>query len=242
MNTNRPGRVLGLIPAKAGSMRLPGKNIRPLAGKSLLERAIHSIRKANLCDRISVSTEDSEVARIARALGVDIPFMRPDHLARDPAGVVEVALHALDAWESYGESFDTLMIVLPTSPFRQAADLVGAMSAYQRLKVDFLMSVVRETHSPLSSLVMEADRLLPLHPEWLNSTGARATATLPTLVRCNGVVTIVDVARFREERNYYAYPLGSFEMPVERSLDIDTEQEFAFAEFLAARHPEWLDD
>lgn len=242
MIVRRPGRVLGLIPAKAGSVRLPGKNIRPLAGKSLLERAIHSTRKSGICDRLCISTEDEKVALIARAAEVEVPFMRPAYLARDPAGVVEVALHALDEWEGRGESFDTLVIVLPTSPFRSAADITGALETYLRLKVDFLMSVVRETHSPLSSLVLDAERLLPLHPEWLYRTGARATAVLPTLVRCNGAVTIVDVARFREERNYYAYPLGAFEMPVERSLDIDTEIEFAFAEFLAARHPEWLDD
>lgn len=242
MSAPRPGRVLGLIPAKAGSVRLPGKNILPLAGRSLLERAIHTTRKSAVCDRICISTENAEVARIARSAGVDLPFMRPDHLARDPAGVVEVALHALDEWESRGESFDTLVIVLPTSPFRHAADISGAMASYLRLGVDFLMSVVREVHSPLSSLVLEEERMLPLHPEWLNRTGARASGPLPSLVRSNGAVTIVDVARFRQERNYYAYPLGAYEMPVERSLDIDTELEFAFAEFLAMRHPEWLDD
>ncbi len=236
------GRVLGLIPAKAGSIRLPRKNIRQLAGMSLLERAILSTRKSGLCDRISVSTEDAEVARIAQSCEIEVPFMRPPHLAKDPAGVVEVCLHALDEWEARGEHFDTLMIVLPTSPFRQAADLVGAMETFVQLKLNFLMSVVREVHSPLSSLVQEAGRLLPLHPEWLNRTGARATAELPNLVRCNGAVTIVNVEKFRVEKNYYAYPLGAYEMPIERSLDIDTDLEFSFAEFLAERHPEWLDD
>jgi CMP-N,N'-diacetyllegionaminic acid synthase len=238
----RLGRVLGLVPAKAGSMRLPGKNIRTLAGVSLLERAIRSTRKSCLCDRISVSTEDAEIARIAQSCGIEMPFMRPSHLAKDPAGVVEVCLHALDEWEARGEHFDTLIIVLPTSPFRQASDLVEAMETYIQLKVDFLMSVAREVHLPLSSLVKEAGLLVPLHPEWLNRTGARATAELPNLVRCNGAVTIVNVERFRAEKNYYAYPLGAYEMPIERSLDIDTELEFSFAEFLAERHPEWLDD
>jgi N-acylneuraminate cytidylyltransferase/CMP-N,N'-diacetyllegionaminic acid synthase len=242
MTRQRPGRTLGLIPAKAGSVRLQRKNIRPLAGRSLLERAIRSTLKSDVCHRVCVSSEDPEVVAIARAAGVEVPFIRPDHLARDPAGVVEVALHALDEWEARGETFDTLLIVLPTSPFRRAADIIASLDAYVKGGVDFLMSVVREVHSPLSSLVLDAGRLLPLHPEWLNRTGARAAASLPTLVRSNGAVTIVDVARFRAERNYYAYPLGAYEMPVERSLDIDTEIEFAFAEFLAARHPEWLDD
>ncbi len=238
---NRPGRIMALIPAKEGSKRLPAKNILHLGGMTLLERAIHVARKTGLFQRICVSTESEKVAAIGLQASGEKPLMRPAELARDPAGVVEVALHALDEWEKRGECFDTLVILLPTSPFRNAADITCAMETYLRLGVDFLMSVAREVHSPLASLVQEGEHLLPLHPEWLNRTGARAIGAVPDLVRSNGAVTIVDVARFREERNYYAYPLGAYEMPIERSLDIDTELEFAFAEFMAARHPEWLD-
>ena len=94
----RPGRILALIPAKEGSRRLPAKNIRPLAGVSLLERTIRVAHKTGLFQRLCVSTESERVAAIARQAGVDMPFMRPPELARDPAGVVEVALHALDEW------------------------------------------------------------------------------------------------------------------------------------------------
>ena len=239
---SRPGKTLALIPAKEGSRRLPAKNILPLAGMSLLERTIRAARNAELFDRVFVSTESERVAAIARDAGVEIPFMRPHELAQDPAGVVEVALHTLDEFVRMGEQYETLVILLPTSPFRLTSDVTSAMEAYLRLEVDFLMSVVREVHSPLSSLVRDSERLLPLHPEWLNATGARASVAAPDLVRCNGAVTIVDVARFRKERNYYAYPLGAYEMPIERSLDIDTPLEFSFAEFLADRYPEWLGD
>jgi CMP-N-acetylneuraminic acid synthetase len=101
--TRSTGRVLGLIPSKAGSARLPGKNIRPLAGKSLLERAIVSLRKSGICDRIFVSTEDVTVAEIARACGVDMPFMRPAHLAKDPAGVVDEEIDAGGIGQAVGE-------------------------------------------------------------------------------------------------------------------------------------------
>ena len=239
---NRIGKILALIPAKEGSRRLPGKNILPLAGVPLLQRAVLSARTADVFDRISVSTESERVAAIARAAGVDVPFMRPVELAHDPAGAVDVSLHTLDEWESRGEKFDTRVILLPTSPFRLASDIVAALEAYERLEVDFLMSVVKEVHSPLASLVRDAEKALPLHPEWLNRTGARMTTEVPDLVRANGAVVIANVARFRRERNYYAYPLGTIEMPVERSLDIDTPLEFALAEFLAERHPDWMDD
>lgn len=229
------GRTLALIPAKAGSTRLPRKNIRPLRGISLLGRTIQRIQAIKFVDRICVSTEDEEVAEEARKFGVEIPFMRPAHLARDPAGVVEVALHALDWLEAKDEIFETLVILLPTSPFCQVADIEGAIRTYIDQGVDFLMSVSREVHSPLSSLILKDGRLSPLHPEWLNRTGARADKELPIIVRANGAVTIVNVVAFRRERNYYGYPLAAYEMPPERGVDIDTEIDFQFAEFLADR-------
>jgi CMP-N-acetylneuraminic acid synthetase len=243
MNTDysKLGRTLALIPAKAGSKRLPRKNIRPLNGISLLGRTIQRVQKINFIERICVSTEDEEVADEARKFGVEIPFMRPAHLARDPAGVVEVALHALDWLEVNGESFETLIILLPTSPFCQVADIEGAICTYIDQGVDFLMSVSREVHSPLSSLILEKGKLSPLHPEWLNRTGARADSELPVIVRANGAVTIVNIAAFRRERNYYGYPLAAYEMPPERGVDIDTEIDFQFAEFLADRNSGLVD-
>lgn len=235
------GRTLILIPAKAGSTRLPHKNIRPLHGISLLGRTIRRAQALPFIERICVSTEDEEVAAEARKFGVDVPFMRPAHLAKDPAGVVEVALHALDWLEAKDDTFKTLIILLPTSPFCKAADIEGAVRTYIEQGVYFLMSVAKEIHSPLSSLILKDGQLSPLHPEWLNRTGAKADTALPTLVRANGAVTIVNVAAFRREQNYYCYPLAAYEMSPVSSVDIDTEMDFQFAEFLADRNPELAD-
>jgi len=229
-------RILVLIPAKAGSARLPRKNIRPLNGVSLLERTIKRAQVLDFVTRICVSTEDEEVARQATDLGIEVPFMRPDRLARDPAGVVDVALHALDwFFKEWGETYDTLIILLPTSPFCRAQDISEALSLYRDKQVEFLMSVAREVHSPLSSLILRNGELSPLHPEWINSTGAKAAGDVPVLVRANGAVTIVNVKAFKREQNYYGYPLAAYEMPWERSIDIDTELDFQFAEFLTSR-------
>lgn len=229
-------RILVLIPAKAGSVRLPRKNIRPLNGVSLLERTIKRAQVLDFVTRICVSTEDEEVARQATDLGIEVPFMRPDRLARDPAGVVDVALHALDwFFEQRGETYDTLIILLPTSPFCRTQDISEALSLYRDKQAEFLMSVAREVHSPLSSLILRNGELSPLHPEWINSTGAKAAGDVPVLVRANGAVTIVNVKAFKREKNYYGYPLAAYEMPWERSIDIDTELDFQFAEFLASR-------
>ena len=238
---NALGKTLVLIPAKAGSVRLPGKNVRKFLGVSLLGRAIKRAQNLPFIDRICVSTEDEEVADEARKFNVDIPFMRPEVLSKDPAGVVEVALHALEWFELHGEAFDTLIILLPTSPFCKTADIEGAINVYVKTRAKFLMSVSREIHSPFSSLILDDGWLSPLHPDWLNKTGARATGLTPISVRSNGAVTIVDVQEFIRTKNYYSYPLAAYEMPLERSIDIDTEIEFQFAEFLAERNPSLAD-
>jgi CMP-N,N'-diacetyllegionaminic acid synthase len=229
----RPGRVLALIPAKGQSVRLPRKNVLPLAGKSMLAWAVESARQAGIFTRLAVSTEDAQIAEEARALGLEVPFMRPEHLARDPAGVVDVALHSLDAWASRGEQFDTLVILLATTPFRTAADIRQSMQRYLESGCDALMSVRRETHSPLTSLILRDGSLTPLHPESLHQTGAKAAGDSPVLVRANGAVTILDIGRFRREREYYIQPLAAYEMPWERSIDIDTQEDYIMAQCVA---------
>ena len=238
--TAQLGRILALIPAKEGSKRLPRKNILNFAGMTLLERTINTAKKCDVFDYICVSTESEAVAKIAKKSGITLPFMRPKKLAHDPASVIDVAMHALRNLEEIGEFFETMIILLPTSPFRLCSDIDNAINEYLEQKVDFLMSVVQETHSPLSSLLYKEGGLTPLHPEWIYKTGAYSTKSTPQLVRSNGAITIVNVSRFREVGSYYGYPLGSYEMPLNRSLDIDTEIDFLFGEFLAELHPEWL--
>lgn len=235
------GKTLVLIPAKAGSVRLPRKNIRKFLGISLLGRAIMRAKNLPFIDRICVSTEDEEVAKEARNFNIDTPFMRPYALSKDPAGVVEVALHALDWFRSCGEFFDTLIILLPTSPFCRTSDIEGAVEAYIKTGTKFLMSVSREIHSPFSSLIMENGWLSPLHEDFLGKTGANSAELSLVSVRSNGAVTIVDVREFVRTKNYYSYPLAAYEMPYERSIDIDTELDFQFAEFLANRNPELVE-
>src|SRR3546814_12497682 len=110
----------------SSDLRLTKKNIRQLGDRSLLAWTAEAARTSGVIDRLVVSTEDEEVAAAARAIGLEVPFMRPQALARDPAGVVQVALHALETLEAAGERYDTLFILLPTCPLRSADDLRGA--------------------------------------------------------------------------------------------------------------------
>lgn len=186
-------------------------------------------------DRVVVSTEDSEAAAVARESGAEVPFMRPQHLARDPYGVVDVCLHALGELEAGGDRFGHVVVLLPTSPFRTSQHISDAMQQYRKLPADFLMSVTRLDHSLLSAQVLHGDFMRPLHPEWIEKLGARANkAEMPALVKANGAVTIMNVARLREVRTYYAYPLAAFPMAWPDGMDLDTEEDFLLADALVA--------
>jgi CMP-N-acetylneuraminic acid synthetase len=232
--SSRPlGRVLGLIPAKGGSQRVARKNLRPLAGKPILQWTIEAALGSGLLHRVVVSTEDEEAARVALACGAEVPFVRPEHLARDPYGVADVCLHALDELEARGDRFDQLVVLLPTSPFRTARHIDEALQQYRGLGADVLMSVTRLDHSLLSAHVLRDGYMDPLHPEWIGKLGARADkAQLPALVKSNGAVMVMDVPRLRAERSSYVYPLAAYPMPWPGGLDLDTEEDFLLAEAL----------
>lgn len=221
--------VLGLIPAKGGSTRLAKKNIRLLGGKPLLAWAAEAAQQSGVIDRLIISTEDESIADVASQLGLEVPFLRPEELARDPAGVVDVALHALAELRSQGEQYETLVIMLPTCPFRTAEDIRGAMSLFHSSRAQFLMSVSPYPHTPFAAMSLdEADRLTPFFPEYIG----KKSQELPTAYRCNGALHILNVAAFERERSYYAQPLIGFPMPRERSIDIDTESDLREAERL----------
>lgn len=241
---HRPkSRVLGLIPAKGGSVRVARKNLRRIGGKALLQWAIDAGLRSGCLDRLVVSTEDKEAAEVARAGGAEVPFMRPDYLARDPYGVVDVCLHALEKLEAAGDSFDHLVVLLPTSPFRRAHHIAEALNRYIELKADFLMSVSQLDYSLLAAHTLRDSFMEPLHPEWIGRLGANAKkGELPELVKSNGAVTIVNVARFRTERKYYVYPLAAYPMPWPAGLDVDTEEDMLLAEALLTSGRVSVDD
>ena len=220
-------RTLGVIPAKGGSTRLAKKNIRHLAGRSLLSWAADAAAASGVIDRLIVSTEDEEVARAARDLGLDVPFMRPPELARDPAGVAQVALHALDVLEAQGEIYDTVVTLLPTCPLRTAEDIRGAYELFIERQRPFVLSVSEYDHTPFAALGATADgRLEPYMPQYFG----RKSQEMPKAYRPNGAVHVLDVTAFRQAAWDMAQPLVGYVMPPERSFDIDTENDLRAAE------------
>ncbi len=223
--------VLGLIPAKGGSTRLARKNVALLAGKPLIGWAADAARESGILDRLVLSTEDAQVADEARRLGIEVPFLRPEALARDPAGVVDVAQHALDALEAAGQRYTTIVILLPTCPFRTAADIRAAFDLFRSRDEGSLMSVAEYDHTPFAALGIGADGLIAPHfPDYFG----RKSQQMPAAYRPNGAIHILDVTRFRATRSYIAPPVIGYVMPRERSIDIDTALDLRVAERLLA--------
>lgn len=158
-------KVIALIPARAGSKRVPGKNVRPLAGHPLIAYTIAPALQSGVFDAVMVSTDAEEVAAIARHYGAEAPFLRPAAMAGDRSPDIEWVEHALTALAEAGRSYDAFSILRPTSPFRTPDTIRRAWQAFVEAKdVDSLRAVEPCTQHPAKMWVVRGNRMLPLLP------------------------------------------------------------------------------
>ena len=160
-------RVLAVVPARAGSKGVPGKNIRTVGGRSMIARAASTLAALDWIDRRVISTDSAEHADIGRAAGLEVPFMRPAHLARDDAGAVETIEHALLACESgSGVRYDIIVIVEPSSPLRRPSDIEACVRLLLEGGFDATLTVSRldPKFHPRKILSVEGDRVAPYLP------------------------------------------------------------------------------
>ena len=224
-------KILALIPARGGSKRLPGKNIRSLGGVSLIERAIAFAKgiDSSISD-ILVSTDNSEIASIANKVGALVPWLRPNNLATDTASSVEVALHALDWYQSKVNSVDGLLLLQPTSPFRKRETAIQGLSLFS--KYEYKRPVV--SVSPIKKntdyyLKIDGDKVLP----YFNGvTCLDESNKLDSVYDVNGAFYLISPALLRQESSFS--PCSSMIPLVMRgfreSLDIDTPADWRLAE------------
>ncbi len=121
-------RVLAIVPARGGSKGLPGKNIRPLAGKPLIGWTLESAKKSKYLDEIFVSTDSQKIADVAETFGVKVPELRPEELASDTATSASVVLYTIDYFRKQGKDFDYILLLEPTSPMRKEDDVDNAIA------------------------------------------------------------------------------------------------------------------
>lgn len=227
MNNNQ--NVLAIIAARGGSKGLPRKNLLSLGGFPLINWTIRAALEAKCIDRVIVSTDNTEIADVALSAGADVPFIRPAKLASDTATSVDVVKHALDSVPGY----ESAVLLQPTSPFRTAFDIDAGFALWQTApRSSGCVSVCETVQSPwLMYTRSEIGTLTGLMPT-LN--GRIRRQDLPQAVILNGAFYFFNVARFRREKKIVFNDSLGFIMPIERSQDIDTLEDFAATELQLA--------
>jgi len=222
-------RIIAIIPARGGSKRLPRKSVLPLAGKPLIVWSIEAALASAYIDRTVVSTDDTEIAEIAKAAGASVPFMRPPELASDTACSADVVIHALDYLESQKDHYDYIVLLQPTSPLRTSADIDAALELCISKDANSIISVCETDHSPLWENTLPPDHSMI---GFINENIAKLRSQdLPTYYRINGAIYISKIDDFRVRRTFFVCErIYAFIMPKERSLDIDTGLDFSIAE------------
>jgi CMP-N,N'-diacetyllegionaminic acid synthase len=164
--------VLGLVPARGGSKGVPGKNIKLLAGRPLLEYTARAASESGVLDRLVLSTDSEEIALVGRNAGLEVPFMRPAALAADDTPMLSVIRHALDTLDEQGWRADILVLLQPTSPLRRSQHIRAAVRMLQESGADSVVTVAELPRHLSPDYVMKiADgRLEPFLAE-----GARVT-------------------------------------------------------------------
>lgn len=222
--------ILWVIPARGGSKGIPGKNIKPLAGKPLIGYSIEVARAFASDEHICLSTDDPAIARVAEdSFGLKVPFLRPAELATDRSGTYGVLLHALDFYAAQGKNYGTLVLLQPTSPFRTVDDVQHAIDLYSP-DIDMVVTVKEAATNPYYN-AFEEDENGFLH---ISKGEGRYTRRqdAPKVWEYNGAVYVINVASLR------CMTLGEFprrrlcEMPTSHSVDLDTPIDWLVAEML----------
>lgn len=226
--------LLAVIPARGGSKELPGKNLRLLAGLPLI---VHSVLFAKMCPQIQrcvVSTDDPEIAGVARQFGAEVPFLRPAELAKDDTPLWHVVRHTLAFIEEHGcTRYDALVLLDPTSPAREPQDLAGALHRLEQTPAaDGVIGVSRPPFNPIWHCVVERQGWMSDLFEEGSRVDRRQDAQ--PVYRINGSLYIWRTAFVRREPD--SWRRGGrhllHEIPQRRAMSIDTLEDFEQAEIL----------
>lgn len=227
--------VLGLVPARGGSKGVPGKNVRPLAGHTLLEYTARAARESGVIDRVILSTDSAEIADAGRRAALEVPFMRPAALAADDTPMLPVIEHALAEIAKNGWSPDIIVLLQPTSPLRRPGHIRDAVHLLRDTGADSVVTVVEVPRHLSPDYVMRVDegRLKPFLPD-----GARVTRRQDTRPAYYREGTVYGFWRATLERygGIYGDDCRPLLLRPSESLSIDTEDDWNEAERrLAAR-------
>ena len=225
--------TLGLVPARAGSKGVPDKNIRPLAGRPLLEYTARAASESGVLDRVVLSTDSPRIAEAGRRAGLEVPFTRPAALAEDDTPMLPVVQHAVDALIAAGWTADVIVLLQPTSPLRRPSHIRDAVALLHRTGADSVVSVVELPRHLSPDYVMRIDQgvLRPFLPEGEGVT--RRQDARPAYSR-DGTVYVFRRATLERFGNIYGESCRPLLVHPADSLSIDSPADWAAAEGILA--------
>jgi len=216
-------KFLGIIPARAGSKRLPKKNIRILGDKPLISWSIDAAKNSEYLDNIIITTDSDEIISISKNHGIDVPFKRPSHLAEDDSTSVDTVYHAIDYLESINKTYDYLVLLQPTSPLRSSHQIDEAIEMLMSLDAHAVVSV-KETEYNVN--------LCNTLPENNSMENFFQQDNKNKYYCLNGAIYICDIKKFLQEKTFFVdKSIYAYKMDAYSSVDIDTLSDFKLAEF-----------
>jgi N-acylneuraminate cytidylyltransferase len=226
-------KILSVIPARGGSKRIPGKNIRLLGNKPLIAWTLESSNHVlEICDQL-VSTDDPQIAEIAQSYGGLVPWLRPADLATDVAKSVDVCLHALEWYENSYGAVDGLLLLQPTSPFRSEATIKAGIELFSRFHQRPVVSVSPAKSHPLWCFRLEDSGIKP----FLENGGLyMRSQDLPPAYSLNGAFYLIKPDQLRNEKSFFPKNLVPLIMKSElETIDLDTLWDWQIAEAVLAK-------
>lgn len=221
-------KFLVIIPARGGSKGVPGKNIKILGGKPLIQYTIHAALQIVPKEFICVSTDDLKIKNTVENIGIAVPFLRPDELATDSSGTQEVLLHALAHYENQGFKFDAIILLQPTSPFRNEKHIKEAVSLYNN-DLDMLVSVKETKANPYYILREENENGYLVKSKEANFTRRQ---DCPKVWELNGAIYIINIISLKQNNIGEFQKVKKYEMNEIDSHDIDTSFDWDIADVI----------
>jgi N-acylneuraminate cytidylyltransferase/CMP-N,N'-diacetyllegionaminic acid synthase len=230
-------KIVAVVPARGGSKGIRRKNLAELGGKSLLSWTIDAAKRSGMVDRLIVSTEDEEIAAVAKAAGAEVPFKRPIELSRDDVHSVHVVFHALDWLREQGQADpEGVMMLLPTSPLRCPEDIIGAVNLYRSRDARAVISIVDLDKYMTNLRYLEGERVRMVAPEE-NKNAQRQG--LKKLYGVNGSIYIARPARLRSAGTFHLDGALGYVMDMLNSLDVNSNDDLALARHICETMEPW---
>lgn len=219
-------KALGIITARGGSKRIPMKNIKEFCGQPIIAYSINAALSSGVFDTVMVSTDDLQIAQVAKEYGAQVPFLRSEKTSDDFATTSDVILEVLGEYQSRGEEFDLVCCIYPTAPFVTADKLASSVTLMKDEEVESVLPVVRFSFPPQRSVVINQGYLEPKWPEYM----PKRSQDLESFFHDVGQFYWLRVNSFLQKQKLIMDKTVPFELPELEVQDIDNEEDWKLAE------------